>query len=267
MPNLIVIGTQWGDEGKGKVVHFLLRRAKYVVRYQGGANAGHTVILNHKPLALHLIPTGALIPRIHNVIGHGVVVDPRSLREEVLLLKKHGLNLQERLHVSLGAHVILPSHIQLDTLREKGGLSLGTTRRGIGPCTMDKVGRIGIQMADYLQPPLFKELLERNLRWHEKDLKSFGSVSQLSREVLRDYPKLRNFMEPFCTDTATLIQKAIHREEWILFEGAQGIMLDLDFGTYPFVTSSNPVAGGVCAGGGVGPTQLQEVLGVAKAYT
>jgi adenylosuccinate synthase len=268
MPALVVVGAQWGDEGKGKIVHLLGKRADFVVRYQGGNNAGHTVVFDGKQFVLHLVPSGILQPGKKCVIGNGVVVDPLALREEVELLEKRKIRVKGRLFVSLAAHVILPFHRELDALREKNSRgAIGTTKRGIGPAYADKSARVGIRIADYLEPALFAELLERNLQEKAPLLEEVGSLKTLRETVMKDYPALRRFIEPFSADAHIVLNDAIQDGQWVLFESAQGTMLDVDFGTYPYVTSSNPVSGGVCAGTGVSPGAIHEVLGVLKAYT
>ncbi|MBI3550286.1 MAG: adenylosuccinate synthase [Elusimicrobia bacterium] len=268
MPSLVVVGAQWGDEGKGKIVHFLSGNADCIVRYQGGNNAGHTVVFDGKTFALHLIPSGILLPGKTNVVGNGVVVSPQAFYDEVKMLERRQIKVRGRLHLSSTAHVILPYHILLDSLREDRGRGIGTTRKGIGPCYEDKVARIGVRICDYLDPVVFKQLVEQNLQVRRVELGSGPRpIAEVRREVFKDYDKLRKFLAPFVSDSAHVINKALDAKKRVLFESAQGVMLDLDFGTYPFVTSSNPVAGGVCAGAGVGPTRISEVLGVTKAYT
>ena len=268
MPSLVVVGAQWGDEGKGKIVDFLARKADIVARYQGGNNAGHTVVIGDKTFALHLVPSGILLKGKRNVIGNGVVVSPRALKEEVELLARRGISSRGRLFVSLNAHVILPYHILLDTLRETGVRGIGTTKKGIGPCYEDKVARLGVRVCDFLHPPTFKALVEQALRVRAAELAAGGArLADIRRETFRGYDALRRFLAPFAADTAAILNGALDRGRRVLFESAQGAMLDLDFGTYPFVTSSNPLAGGACSGAGVGPTRIGEVLGVTKAYT
>src|SRR5882672_9918107 len=269
MSTLVVVGVQWGDEGKGKIVHLLGKKADIVVRYQGGNNAGHTVIFDGKHFVLHLIPSGILEPGKKCLIGNGVVVDPEALQEEFRFLEKRKIRVKGRLFVSDAAHVILAYHRYLDCLREDrvDGEKIGTTRRGIGPAYSDKVGRTGIRIADFLNSDVFRSLLERNLREKAPLLKRFGSLSKIRRDVLKNYPALKRFLQPFVTDGPLLVHQAMEKRKKILFESAQGTMLDVDFGTYPFVTSSNPVAGGVCIGSGLAPNRLDEVLGVVKAYT
>ena len=267
MPAIVVVGAQWGDEGKGKVVHFLGKRADVVARYQGGNNAGHTVIFDGKTFALHLLPSGILIPGVRTVIGHGVVVDPSALRDEVAFIESRGVRVRGRLLVSLGAHVILPYHRFRDTLRESGTGSIGTTQRGIGPCYEDKVARVGIRVADYLEEDLFEELLTINLKVREAELKQAGAGRSLKAQILKQARALRPWLKAHAGDAIRFLNEALDRDQTVLLEGAQGVMLDLDVGTYPYVTSSSPIAGGALAGLGLGPSAVSGVLGVAKAYT
>jgi adenylosuccinate synthase len=267
MPALVIVGAQWGDEGKGKIVHYLSRGADFVVRYQGGNNAGHTVVFDGKKFALHLIPSGILFPGVQNVIGNGLVVSPAAFMTEVLMLQKRGVRARGRLHLSLAAHVILPYHIYLDTLREEGGRGIGTTKKGIGPCYEDKVARIGIRVCDYLDPETFRGLVTQNLKVRAAELSRIKPVKAIAEEVFRDYDVLRKFVAPFAVDACEMLAKARRSGKNILLESAQGAMLDLDFGTYPFVTSSNPIAGGACTGSGIPPQAIGRVMGVTKAYT
>ncbi len=267
MSTLVVIGTQWGDEGKGKVVHYLSQQADLIVRYQGGNNAGHTIIYENKPYVLHLIPSGVLFPKKVCLITNGVVIDPANLYQEAQLLKSKNLDVKGRLFISDRAHVILPYHKYLDELRERGKIRIGTTRRGIGPCYADKVTRLGIRVIDYVEEDVFMDLLEKNLKEKGPLLSKIVPVAKVRRECLAEYQKLRKFMLPFVTDTGIMLEKAINAGKNVLFESAQGTLLDLDFGTYPYVTSSNPISGGCCTGAGVAPTKIQSVLGVVKAYT
>ena len=267
MRGLAVVGVQWGDEGKGKIVHWLSRKAAIVARYQGGNNAGHTVVFGGRSFALHTVPSGILIPGKTAVIGNGVVVNPKALRTEVRGLERRGVRVKGRLWLSPACHIILPYHILLDTLREEGGRGIGTTKRGIGPCYEDKVARIGIRLCDFLDPPLFRELVERSLRVRSAELSRIQQLKLIRREVFSGHAGLRSFLKPMVADSSALIEEALSRGRRVLFEGAQGAMLDLDFGTYPFVTSSNPTAGAACTGTGVGPTRIGSVLGVFKAYT
>lgn len=269
MPSLVVVGAQWGDEGKGKIVHIIGKNSDFIVRYQGGNNAGHTVVFDGKHFVLHLIPSGILEPNKKAVIGNGVVVDPAALQEEVKFLETRKIRVKGRLSISYLAHVILPYHKYLDTLRETGSKEgvIGTTRKGIGPAYSDKVGRTGIRVIDFLEKDVFEELLDNNLREKEPLLTKIKPIKQIRQEILTSYPKLRAFVEEYATDTSILLANAFKNNKRVLFESAQGTMLDVDFGTYPFVTSSNPTAGGACPGAGVGPGHIDEVLGVIKAYT
>lgn len=272
MPSIVVVGAQWGDEGKGKIVHLLGKKADYIVRYQGGPNAGHTVIFDQKKFVLHLIPAGILIPGKKCVIANGVVVDPAALQEEARLLEKQNIKVTGRLFVSELAHLIFPYHKILDAWREEstGKLTkIGTTRKGIGPAYADKVERVGIRLIDYLEPGTFEILLEQNLRMRKEILEGFGAVSiqKLKREILLEAKKLRPFLKPFACDTSLLLNRVLKDGGKIIFEGAQGTLLDIDFGTYPYVTSSNPIAGSVGAGCGIGPMEIGSVLGIVKAYT
>lgn len=268
MPGLVVVGAQWGDEGKGKVVHYLAASADYVVRYQGGNNAGHTVVTDGRAYAFHLIPSGILFPRVRNILGNGVVINPRAFAEELKGLASRGLRVRPpRLAVSARAHVILPYHIVLDSLREASGRGIGTTLRGIGPCYEDKVARIGIRVQDYLEPRVFRRLVEQNLRVRSSELTRAKPLARIRGEVFKDYGRLRRLLVPFVADASSILVQALSRGRRVLFEGAQGAMLDLDFGTYPYVTSSSPLAGAACLGAGVGPTWIAGVLGVTKAYT
>jgi adenylosuccinate synthase len=267
MPALVVVGAQWGDEGKGKIVHYLGSQADWVARYQGGNNAGHTVVFGGQKYALHLTPSGILAKGCRSVIGNGVVVDPNAFVKEVKMLESRGIKVRGRLFVSLAAHVILPYHIYVDTLREEGGRGIGTTKRGIGPCYEDKVARIGIRVADYLDPESFKKLVRKNLKVRAAELAKVKPLRDIEKEVFKDYDRLRRFLAPFAADVSLLLDGAVKKRGKLLLESAQGSMLDLDHGTYPFVTSSNPVAGGACAGAGIGPTAITAVMGVTKAYT
>ncbi len=267
MPALVVVGAQWGDEGKGKIVHYLGSQADWVSRYQGGNNAGHTVVFGGQKYALHLTPSGILAKGCRSVIGNGVVVDPNAFIKEVKMLESRGIRVRGRLFLSLAAHVILPYHIYVDTLREEGGRGIGTTKRGIGPCYEDKVARIGIRVADFLDPEQFKKLVRKNLKVRAAELAKVKPLKEIEKEVFKDYDRQRRFLAPFAADVSLLLDGAVKKRKKLLLESAQGSMLDLDHGTYPFVTSSNPVAGGACAGAGIGPTAITAVMGVTKAYT
>ncbi|MDE2290778.1 MAG: adenylosuccinate synthase [Elusimicrobia bacterium] len=267
MGALVVVGAQWGDEGKGKIVDLLSAQARLVVRFQGGDNAGHTVVFGGKSFALHLAPSGILHPGTRVVIGSGVVVNPLSLREETRMLEGRGVKVRGRLFLSPAAHVILPLHRLIDALREEGGRGIGTTKKGIGPAYEDKVARIGVRVADYLDVKAFPELLETMLSVRSAELARVKPVKQLREEVLKDWPALRRFLAPFVRDTSALVEEELKKGRRVLFEGAQGAMLDLDYGTYPFVTSSNTHAANAAIGAGVGPTWIRSVLGITKAYT
>jgi adenylosuccinate synthase len=262
-----VVGAQWGDEGKGKIVHLLGKKADWIVRYQGGNNAGHTVVFDGKQFVLHQVPSGILQPGRKCVIANGVVMDPWALREEVQFLESRNIRVKGRLFVSAWAHLILPYHRYLDAQRESGSDKIGTTKRGIGPTYSDKVGRSGIRLADYMEPETFKALVEHNLDVKGPALAGIATREKILEETYKDYDALRAFFADYVADTPALLQKALAKKADVLFEGAQGTMLDVDFGTYPFVTSSNPIAGAACVGSGVGPGAIDEVLGVVKAYT
>ncbi len=267
MPNLVIVGAQWGDEGKGKVVHYLSERARDIVRYQGGNNAGHTVVHDGQKFATHLVPAGVLFPGKRGIIGNGVVLNPKEFLEEIAFIREKGVDLERRLVVSLGAHVVLAHHLLLDAAHEKGNKPIGTTKKGIGPCYTDKAARRGIQLVDYLDIKTFRPLIEETLEANRPEIERCGGdIKSLLAQSLADQKRYAPRLKPYCADTVPLVQESLGRDRWVLFEGAQGVALDLDLGTYPFVTSSSTVAGGVCAGAGVGPTQIQDVLGVTKAY-
>ncbi|HEY5648581.1 MAG TPA: adenylosuccinate synthase, partial [Nitrospiria bacterium] len=270
MPALVVVGSQWGDEGKGKVVDLLSARADAVVRYQGGHNAGHTIIKNGDTFVLHLIPSGILHPGKKCVIGNGVVVDPEALLEEVSLLEKKGVEVHGRLFVSRQAHLIMPYHkvIEKKSEEQKGGKRIGTTGRGIGPSYVDKMARIGIRVGDLLNPDLFREKLASNLKEINYLLENVYGVGSFDLESVFDqYMDYAVACRDLVADTSVLLNGWLDEDLKLLFEGAQGTHLDVDHGTYPFVTSSNSSAGGACAGSGVGPTRITAVAGVVKAYT
>ncbi|MBI3811621.1 MAG: adenylosuccinate synthase [Nitrospirae bacterium] len=270
MSVLVVVGTQWGDEGKGKIVDLLSERADGVVRYQGGHNAGHTVVLGQETFVLHLIPSGILHPGKLCVIGNGVVVDPSALLEEAGSLEKRGISVRGRLYVSSNAHLIMPYHkaIEKESERLKGARRIGTTGRGIGPAYVDKMARIGIRVGDLLEPDLFREKLAANLTEMNYLLEQLYKVERFDLEkVYREYIGYADAMRDYIADTTLIVNQWIDQGKRVLFEGAQGTHLDVDHGTYPFVTSSNATAGGACTGTGVGPTRITTVVGVVKAYT
>ena len=270
MANLIVVGTQWGDEGKGKIVDLLADRADYIVRYQGGHNAGHTIIYHDEVCVLHLIPSGIFRPGKVCVIGNGVVVDPAALLREMADLEQRGLTVKGSLFVSDRAQLILPYHraIERESEKHKGARKIGTTGRGIGPAYADKIARVGIRVMDLMEPELFRQRLATNLDEMNEFLRQIYGVKGFGLEsVYRDYCGYAERLRPFVTDTSMLLHEAMEQGKSVLFEGAQGTHLDIDHGTYPFVTSSSAAAGGACTGTGVGPTRIDAVLGIAKAYT
>ncbi|MDE3107273.1 MAG: adenylosuccinate synthase [Acidobacteriota bacterium] len=269
MPATVVVGTQWGDEGKGKLTDLLARDMDMVVRYQGGHNAGHRIVVDGEAFALQLVPSGVLYPHITPVIGNGVVVDPAVLLEELDKLTAKGVDVS-RLLVSGNAHLIMPDHQELDRLTERflGKNALGTTKRGIGPAYADKSSRVGLRVQDLLDPKIFREKLDVVL--HEKNLiltKIYNRPALKASELAARYlDELAPRVAPMIADTVTVVHDALARGERLLLEGAQATFLDLDHGTYPFVTSSNPVAGGACTGSGLGPRDLTGIVGIAKAY-
>ncbi|MDE3222368.1 MAG: adenylosuccinate synthase, partial [Acidobacteriota bacterium] len=269
MPATVVVGTQWGDEGKGKLTDLLARDMDMVVRYQGGHNAGHRIVVDGEAFALQLVPSGVLYPHITPVIGNGVVVDPAVLLEELDKLTAKGVDVS-RLLVSGNAHLIMPYHQELDRLTERflGKNALGTTKRGIGPAYADKSSRVGLRVQDLLDPKIFREKLDVVL--HEKNLiltKIYNRPALKASELAARYlDELAPRVAPMIADTVTVVHDALARGERLLLEGAQATFLDLDHGTYPFVTSSNPVAGGACTGSGLGPRDLTGIVGIAKAY-
>lgn len=270
MANIVVVGAQWGDEGKGKVIDLLAKDFSYIVRYQGGNNAGHTVVIGDEKFILHLIPSGILHKGKTCVIGNGVVVDPEALVNEIDKLESKNIEVKGRLFVSKNAHIIFPYHRVTDELKEikKGKSKIGTTKKGIGPCYADKVSRCGIRIIDLLDDKVFKDKLKTNIEEKNKILKVLYDFKGFSfNKVYEDYARFRESVKEFVCDTTLLLNKAIRKRKHILFEGAQGTMLDVDYGTYPFVTSSNATAGGVCTGTGIGPTYISKIIGVVKAYT
>ena len=271
MPNVVVVGTQWGDEGKGKIVDLLTEQARFVVRFQGGSNAGHTLVVNGEKFIFHLIPSGILHPGTQCLIGNGVVVDPEVLLKELDSLKARGITAgPETLRISERAQVIMPYHKRIDLAREraKGADKIGTTGRGIGPCYEDKVGRQGVRVADLLNAEVLRAKLAEVLPEKNFYLEKFlQDQSFTPEEILVPYLEMGKRLEPLVTNVSVLLQDAARQGRNILFEGAQGTHLDIDHGTYPYVTSSNPVAGNACVGAGIGPSQLHEVLGIVKAYT
>lgn len=271
MANVVVIGTQWGDEGKGKIVDLLTEKADYVVRFQGGNNAGHTLVVNGKQFIFHLIPSGILHPGKVCMIGNGLVVDPAVLIQEMDNLEAHGIAVTpQNFIISRYAHVIMPYHRALDHAREakKGNTRIGTTGRGIGPCYEDKVARCGIRVHDLLDRKTLVEKLERNLEEKNFLLKNFFGESPLDPQAIADeYHGYGEKLAPFAENVSEILQRVDREGRNILFEGAQGTHLDIDHGTYPYVTSSNTVAGNACSGSGIGPSRIDKVIGVVKAYT
>ena len=267
---VVVVGAQWGDEGKGKIVDSLTEKADIVVRYQGGHNAGHTVVINDEMFILHLIPSGSLHQDKLCLIGNGVVINPKALIDEMNGLKERGIALDGNLKVSKNAHVIMPYHIAIEAVKEarKGDKKIGTTGRGIGPAYVDKFARSGIRMIDLLYPEVLKEKIEVNLNDINFILSNLYNAGTFTvDEIYSEYMIYAEQLRDFIDDTDIILNRAIEEGRNVLFEGAQGTLLDIDHGTYPYVTSSSAVAGGVCTGTGIGPTRIDTVLGVVKAYT
>lgn len=271
MKSFIVLGAQWGDEGKGKMTDYLAEDADLVVRFQGGNNAGHTVVVGDKEYKLHLIPSGILYNDKINILGNGVVIDPKALFTEIEYLKELGVEVTpEKLYISDRAQVIMPYHKVLDALKEKsrGKDLIGTTGKGIGPCYTDKVERSGIRICDLLNEKVLKEKIEASLQVKNAMIKDvFGGEPIDSEEVYNEYVEFGKRIKPFVRETSVEIYKSIKENKIVLFEGAQGMLLDIDYGTYPYVTSSNTIAGSVCTGTGIGPTMITNAIGIGKAYT
>jgi adenylosuccinate synthase len=268
MPGIVIVGAQWGDEGKGKVTDLLAERAGLVVRFQGGNNAGHTIVRDGDVFKFHLIPSGILYPGRTCVIGNGVVIDPGVLIDELDALRRRGIDVGG-LKVSANAHLIMPYHVMLDTAGEAmlGKLEIGTTKRGIGPCYADKAARLGIRVQDLLDAKILRKKIAAALEPKQQSLRPFARDPRLDLHAMtEEYLRYGHRLEPHVADTARLCWDALDSGETVIFEGAQGTLLDLDHGTYPFVTSSNPVAGSACVGAGVGPADIDEVWGVTKAY-
>jgi len=269
MTAIVLLGAQWGDEGKGKATDLLGDRVDYVVRYQGGNNAGHTVVIGDQKYALHLLPSGILSPNVTPVIGNGVVIDPAVLLQEIKDLNERGIN-TSKLKISTNAHLITPYHRTIDKVSERflGKSKIGTTGRGIGPAYADKINRIGIRVQDLFDQSILKQKIEAAL--HDKNqilIKVFNRKSITVDEVLSEYLGYAEALKPYVTDTSLLLDQALKAGKVVLLEGSQGTLLDVDHGTYPFVTSSNPTAGGASTGSGVGPTKITRVIGILKAYT
>lgn len=270
MSSSVVIGAQWGDEGKGKIIDILSENSDYIIRYQGGNNAGHTVVIDGESFILHLIPSGILHKGKTCIIGNGVVINPAALIEEIEKLNARGIRVGKNLLISEQAHIIFPYHWKIDELREiaKGRRKIGTTKRGIGPCYTDKVSRCGIRMADLLDVNIFSKKLKANLKEKNAILRNvYGFKGYSFNTLYKQYMGYREKIKGYIKDTTFIINKALDENRKVLFEGAQGTMLDVDFGTYPYVTSSNSTAGGACTGSGVGPSRIGKVIGVVKAYT
>lgn len=266
----VLVGAQWGDEGKGKIVDLLSENVDVVARYQGGANAGHTVVVNGEQTVLHLIPSGILHDRTVCVIGNGVVIDPVALLEEIDFLTQKGVQVEGRLFVSHRAHLIMPYHKMLDQAREASAAEnkIGTTGRGIGPAYVDKVNRMGIRIVDLLDRDILQAKLQRNIEEKNQILRKIYQQDVLDEKaIVEEYLEFDKKIDPYIKDVSGLINEAVDKGKNVLLEGAQGTLLDVDFGTYPYVTSSNPTSGGACTGAGIGPTKIDRVLGVIKAYT
>ena len=268
MAGIVLVGAQWGDEGKGKITDLLADDMDYVVRFQGGNNAGHTIIHGGRTLKLPLIPSGIMYPHITPVIGNGVVIDPKVLLEEMDMLEVEGLSTRKLL-ISTNAHLIMPYHRDLDGASEHrlGSNEIGTTRRGIGPAYMDKASRMGLRVQDLTDEHIFRKKVEAALLEKNDILeKVYGMSTYTVEEIVSEYMGYAERIRPHIADTGTIINKALEADQYVFFEGAQGTLLDLDHGTYPFVTSSSSTAGGACTGSGVGPKHIDRVLGIAKAY-
>jgi len=269
MPAIVLVGAQWGDEGKGKATDLLGDRVDYVVRYQGGNNAGHTVVIGEESYALHLLPSGVLSPQVTPVIGNGVVIDPEVLLSEIDGLTDRGVSC-ERLLISANAHLIMPHHRALDRVTERylGKARIGTTGRGIGPAYADKVARTGIRVQDLFDPGILRQKLDLALREKNQVLTKVYNRRGIEPDaVVQEYLRYGEKLRPYVADTAAVLNSALDAGKSVLLEGAQATLLDVDHGTYPFVTSSSPTAGGACVGSGIGPTRITTVIGVVKAYT
>ena len=264
----VIVGSQWGDEGKGKIVDFLTTEFDIVVRYQGGANAGHTVEFEDKKFVLHLIPSGILRKDALCVIGNGVVLDPIALIQEIEFLKNSGITVEGRLLISSNAHIIMPYHKMLDSLQESGKLKIGSTGRGIGPCYTDKASRRGIRALDLLEPDTLLAKVQFNIEEKIHQLGGSEALQEISAEkVVEEYFAYGQLMKNYICDTAEYLNTSMKKKKRILLEGAQGAALDVDFGTYPFVTSSSTISGGACSGSGIPPVKIGAVVGIIKAYT
>ncbi|MFT3921912.1 MAG: adenylosuccinate synthase [Myxococcales bacterium] len=267
MAVVVVVGAQWGDEGKGKIVDIYTQHADVVVRYAGGANAGHTLVVNGKKTVLRLIPSGVLHPAPRIILGQGTVIDPEVLVQEITLLRDSCGVTPKRLLVSDRAHVVLPHHMQIDAMREKGKSAIGTTKRGIGPTYQDKAARRGVRICDLVRPDVFRRKVSENLEAWEPVAKAFGESLPSVDEIAKTYLPLGEILAPFVGNAGRAVDEAVRARKNVLMEGAQGTLLDVDHGTYPFVTSSSAVAGGAAIGAGIGPTAIDRVIGITKAYT
>ncbi|MEA1940015.1 MAG: adenylosuccinate synthase, partial [Candidatus Caldatribacteriota bacterium] len=272
MSTLVVVGSQWGDEGKGKITDLLSEESNMVVRYQGGCNAGHTVVKGNKQYIFHLVPSGILHSENKCFIGSGVVIDPESLLQEIAGLEKQGIQITGKLFIDSKAHVVFPYHKTLDEIKEKrrGKNKIGTTKRGIGPAYIDKNARSGIRMSELINETTLAKRLKNNIKEKNEFFeKLYGiEISEKEQEdlILR-YIGYGQLLKKYVRDVSVLVDRAINEDKKMLFEGAQGTLLDIDHGTYPYVTSSSPIAGGACTGIGLGPTKIDKVLGITKAYT
>ncbi len=272
MPIDLIVGAQWGDEGKGKIVDLLSEGVDYVARYQGGANAGHTIVIKDKTYVLHLIPSGMLQENTVCIIGDGVVVCPDALLKEIEMLASHGISVDRRLFISHKAHVIMPYHKLIDKLQEKRALfdknkAIGTTGRGIGPAYIDKARRIGIRMVDFLNQDSLASKIDSNVVWHNEVIEKIYNEMPLNvAQIVEQYSKYSSLLGKYIADTSLILSNARKENKFIIAEGAQGSLLDIDHGTYPFVTSSNPTSGGACTGLGIAPTSISKVIGIVKAY-
>lgn len=264
----VLVGSQWGDEGKGKIVDLLSNSYEIVVRYQGGANAGHTVEIDDKKYILHLIPSGILRDNVICVIGNGVVIDPIALLDEIDFLEKQNISVKGRLFISQNAHLIMPYHKLLDSISESGKNKIGTTGRGIGPCYIDKYARKGIKINDLLHPEVLERKIRENIAEKNLLLKNIYHHEELKvDEIIKSYLEFDEKIDQYIKDVPSFLNQAIKEGKSILLEGAQGALLDVDFGTYPFVTSSHPTSGGACTGTGIPPNKITDVIGIVKAYT
>lgn len=264
MAGVVVVGSQWGDEGKGKITDYLSQQADLVVRYSGGNNAGHTIQFGSQKFALRLIPSG-IFTTGEVVLGNGMVINPKALIEEIAYLNEAGIK-TDKMHISNRAHIILPYHIEIDAIEEemRGAASIGTTKRGIGPAYVDKYDRIGMRMGEFVNEELFKTKIHEIVDFKKKQ---YPTITADADAIFEEYKEYAKQIKPMVCDTGVLLDEALRAKKKVLFEGAQGTMLDIDYGTYPFVTSSNPGANGVSAGAGIGPLYLDEVVGIVKAYT